>query len=226
MDIEMINKINSLYEEGFSVTKIAKEMHVSKSTVSRLLQKNPKYFLQKEKNKQERQEKHKEYVKQYINQKRQREKEYMNQIIAYFFDNLTALDFIYEHTEEKISKNFNIPLHTIYNILSKDERYEKIEKMRENAAEAQMQRLHQIEVNATVKRRRLSESTVLESCLSAYEFDPEKEQLVFTEKYGKKPADLKKYYKVHTETTIISEIKNKIEEEKRTSEVEKQVIEK
>lgn len=226
MNIEMINKINFLYSEGLSVTEIAKEIHVSKSTVSRILQKNPGYFLQKERNKQERQERHKEYVKQYINQKRQEKKEFINQIITYFFDNLTSLDFIYEHTEQKIAEKFNIPLHTIYNILSKDERYEKIEKMRENAAEAQMQRLHQIEVNATVKRRRLSESTILESCLSAYEFDPEKEQLVFTEKYGKKPADLKKRYKVHTETTIISEIKNKIEEEKRTSEVERRIIEK
>lgn len=169
---------------------------------------------------------HEEYKKNWIRENRQKEKDFKNQVISYFFDNLSALDFLYAFTEEKTALHFNIPLHEVYNILSKDKRYEEIEKIREISTEAQMNRLHQLELNATVKKRRISEHLIFESCRSAYEYDPENERFIFVEKFGKKPRDLKKYYKAHTlQTTLADELKNKIEEEKQISQVEKEIIE-
>ncbi|UZQ81907.1 hypothetical protein [Thermoanaerobacter sp. RKWS2] len=159
-----------------------------------------------------------------MKEKRKEEKDFKLQVIDYFFANICGLDSLCAYTEEKTALHFNIPLHQVYDILSKDERYKEIEKIREMSEEAQMNRLHQIEVNLTVKRRKISERIIFESCKSAYEYDKQKDCFVFTEKFGRKPADLKKYYKAHTYFTLLDELKNKIEEEKQTSEVEKEII--
>ena len=218
------------FVEGKEPTEIAEELGITKQAVYKTLKKFPEYILEKEKRKTENQKKyivrHEEYKKNWIKEKRQKEKDFKNQIIDYFLTNLSKLDLLYDFTEEKIALHFNIPLHEVYDILSRDKRYQEIEKIREMSAEAQMVRLHQLELNTTVKRRRISEQLIFESCRNAYEYDKENERFVFTEKFGKKPRDLKKYYKVHIQMTITDELKNKIEEEKRTSQVEKEVIEK
>jgi predicted DNA-binding protein YlxM (UPF0122 family) len=211
-------------------TEIAEELGITKQAVYKTLKKFPEYILEKEKRKIENQKKyivrHEEYKKNWMKEKRQGEKDFRNRIIDYFFTNLSKLDFLYDFTEEKIALHFNIPLHEVYDVLSRDKRYQEIEKIREISAEAQMARLHQLELNATVKRRRISEQLIFESCRSAYEYDSKNERFIFIEKFGQKPRDLKKYYKVHIQMTITDELKNKIEEEKRTSQVEKEVIEK
>lgn len=227
VDSSLFDKINYLfYCKHYSVTEISKELSIDRSIVSRTIKKDPRYHEEKEKRREENKKKHNEKTKEYILEKREAEKKLRNEITDYFFRHLSPLDFLYDHTEEKIAHNYNIPLFLVYEILSKNERYKEIEKIREMSSEMQMAKLHQLELNTTVKRRRISEQLIFESCKSAYEYDKENERFVFTEKFGKKPRDLKKYYKVHIQMTITDELKNKIEEEKRISQVEKEVIEK
>ena len=219
-----------MYLEGKGISEIAKKLDITIQAVYKTLKNFPEYTAEKERRKVENQKRylinHEEYKKNWIKEKRQKEVKFKNQVIDYFFSNLSKLDFLYDFTEEKTALHFNIPLYEVYDILSRDERYQEIEKIREISTEAQMARLHQLELNATVKRHRISEQLIFESCKSAYEYDEKNERFVFTEKFGKKPRDLKKYYKVHIQMTITDELKNKIEEEKRTSQVEKEVIEK
>jgi len=222
--------IHQMYLEGKGISEIAKKLDITIQAVYKTLKNFPEYTAEKERRKVENQKRylinHEEYKKNWIKEKRQKEVKFKNQVIDYFFSNLSKLDFLYDFTEEKTALHFNIPLYEVYDILSRDERYQEIEKIREISTEAQMARLHQLELNATVKRHRISEQLIFESCKSAYEYDEKNERFVFTEKFGKKPRDLKKYYKVHIQMTITDELKNKIEEEKRTSQVEKEVIEK
>lgn len=214
--------------EGKEVPEIAEILGITERAVYKTLKKFPEYTAEKERRKAQKKEQyikeHEKYKKNWIKEKREKEKDFKNQVIDYFFHNLSALDYLYPYTEEKIALHFNIPVHEVYSILSKDERYEEIEKIREMSEEAQMNRLHQIEVNLTVKRRKISEKLIFESCRSTYEYDKQKDCFVFTEKFGKKPADLKKYYKVHVYFTLLDELKNKIEKEKQTSEVERKII--
>ncbi|MGH2331076.1 helix-turn-helix domain-containing protein [Thermoanaerobacter mathranii] len=214
--------------EGKEVPEIAEILRITERAVYKTLKKFPEYTDEKEKRKTQKKEQyikeHEKYKKNWIKEKREKEKDFKNQVIDYFFANICALDSLCAYTEEKAALHFNIPLHQVYDILSKDKRYEELEKIREMSEEAQMNRLHQIEVNLTVKKRKISERLIFETCKSAYEYDKQKDCFVFTEKFGKKPAGIKKYYKVHTNFTLLDELKNKIEKEKQTSEVERKII--
>jgi hypothetical protein len=214
--------------EGKEVPEIAEILGITERAVYKTLKKFPECAAEKERRKVQKKEQyikeHKEYKKNWMKEKRKEEKDFKLQVIDYFFANICGLDSLCAYTEEKTALHFNIPLHQVYDILSKDERYKEIEKIREMSEEAQMNRLHQIEVNLTVKRRKISERIIFESCKSAYEYDKQKDCFVFTEKFGRKPADLKKYYKVHTYFTLLDELKDKIEKEKQISEVERKVI--
>ena len=63
------------YEEHLKPTDIAKEVKVSKSYVTKVIQKDKRYVEEKEKRKNESKERHKLSKRNYINKRRQAEKE-------------------------------------------------------------------------------------------------------------------------------------------------------
>jgi len=208
------------YEKKETITVIAEKVGISPASAFRIVQSDERYVSEKEKRK----------LKEHKKQKGNKEK-LIKDVHKYFEDNYTALDYSFYFIEEKIAEKFGLQFGQVCEILKKHPLYKTLEKARKLADEEAMNKLHQIEINLTVKKRKISKQSLLEFAKSAYDYDPQKGKFVFNKKYGKKPADLPASYSVHTnlynsETALASELKNKIEEEKRESEIEKTVIEK
>ena len=220
------------YEKGEKITAIAEKLGISTASAFRIVQGDKRYASEKERRKEELKKKKNEYSKEYKKQKKNKEKELVKEIHEYFENNYSALDYSFCFIEEKIAEKFNIQLWQVSEILKKHPLYDILEKARKLADEEMMNRLHQIEINSTVKRRKISKQSLFEFTQSAYDYNPQKERFVFNETYGKRPADLPASYNVHTnlyasyEAVLINELKNKIEEEKRESEVEEKLINK
>lgn len=224
------NIVYSLYfNEGKKVVEIAELLGVTKQTISEILKQFPEYKLEKERRKAENKEKHKQKTIEYINEKRaeikKSEKEEREEIIQDFFDNVQAIDYIDEYIEEYLCKKYNKSKHEIRVYLIGIPLYEKIMKSRESSTVAGMDRLHQIELRKTLKRKKLGEQALYEACQSSYEYNFKTQRMNFTGKHGAKPYNLKSSYSVHTfKTGYVEELQNNIEAEKRTSSTEKKAL--
>ncbi len=74
-----INKIEEItklfYEEHLKGTEIAKQIDVNKSYVTKIIQKDERYIKEKENRMKQSKERHKAYKREYINRKRQTDKQ-------------------------------------------------------------------------------------------------------------------------------------------------------
>lgn len=219
----------SYFIEHKSVSEIAKEENVSQPAITKILKQFPEYLQEKERRKAENKEKHKQKTIEYIKEKRaeikKSEKEEREEIIQDFFDNVQAIDYIDEYIEDYLCKKYNKDKHEIRFYLIGIPLYEKIEKSRESSTVAGMDRLHQIELRKTLKRKKLGEQALYEACQSSYEYNFKTQKMDFTGKHGAKPYNLKSSYSVHTfKTGYVEELQNDIEAEKRTSSTEKKAL--
>lgn len=218
------------YEKGEKITAIAEKLGISTASAFRIVQGDKRYASEKERRKEELKKKKNEYSKEYKKQKKNKEKELVKEIHEYFENNYSALDYSFCFIEEKIAKIFNLPFWQVCEILRKHPLYNVLEKARKSADEEMINRLHQTEINLTVKRRKISKQSLFELTRNAYDYDHEKEKFIFNETCGKRPIDIPKSYSVHTnlytsyKAALINELKNKIEEEKRESEIESKIV--
>lgn len=219
------------YEKGKTITDIAKELGISTATVSRIIRSDARFSSEKERRKKESEINKKEYLKTYKKQKRDKEKELISEIYEYFENNYSALDYSFSFVEEKIAQKFNLKLYQVTEILKKHPLYDTLEKSRKLAEEEMLNKLHQIEINLTVKRRKISTESLFLWTRNAYDYDSKKETYIFNEKFGKKPIDIPLHYNVHSiyiscEAALTDKLRSKIEKEKRESQVEQKVINK
>ena len=89
IEIDKISEITRLfYDEHLRPTDIAKQIGVSKSYVTKIIQKDERYIKEKEYRSTQRRERHKVCKRNYINKKRQADKqEYQSMIIQINKDN-------------------------------------------------------------------------------------------------------------------------------------------
>lgn len=89
IEIDKISEITRLfYDEHLRPTDIAKQIGVSKSYVTKIIQKNERYIKEKEYRSTQSRERHKVCKRNYINKKRQADKqEYQSMIIQINKDN-------------------------------------------------------------------------------------------------------------------------------------------
>lgn len=215
------------YEKGKTITDIAKELGISTTTISRIIRNDTRFLSEKERRKKESEKNKKEYLKTYKKQKRDEKKELINEVHKYFENNYSALDYSFPFVEEKIAQKFNLKLYQVTEILKKHPLYDTLEKSRKLAEEEMLNKLHQIEIYLTVKKRKISTESLFLWLRNAYDYDSKKEAYIFNEKFGKKPADIPQRYNVHSiYTSLTNELRSKIEKEKRESQVEQEVIDK
>ena len=105
IEIDKISEITRLfYDEHLRPTDIAKQIGVSKSYVTKIIQKDERYIKEKEYRSTQSRERHKVCKRNYINKKRQADKqEYQSMIIQINKDNeylstrkeISDIDFAY-----------------------------------------------------------------------------------------------------------------------------------
>ncbi|MGI1691857.1 helix-turn-helix domain-containing protein [Thermoanaerobacter uzonensis] len=101
----------------------------------------------------------------------------------------------------------------------------KKEKEEEEALYAGMMNLQRQNAMSMSKKRTLSTDTLVKLCITHYEYDKQKEKLIFKEDWGKRPEDLPKSVDVHKDVLKqFKEYAQKVESEKWMSETEKKVL--
>lgn len=215
------------FKEKKNTVEIASIMNVSKQAISKILKQFPEYVAEKERRKQETKEREKQHRNEHNRRKRREKKEAeekeKEQIRYFFFSNLCALDYVTTYTEERAAELFEKPISYIFGVLHEDKRYEAIEKERERATEGAMARLHEMELRASTKRRKISNKDVFMMAMSQYKYNPETNRYEWCSQYGR-PINLKKWVKA-TQYPPLAEMElERVENEKWESATEKQVL--